>query len=438
MDMGDIDSLDPADLEKGLFTRVDEQARRFEVNLVSSSPSEALRELIVGLAEQGQKVVILVDEYDKPFLNHLGTETAQVVQRVLKSFYAVIKTTEYAQRFVLLTGVSKFSQVSVFSDLNNLTDLTMDRRVATLLGYTQAELEANFPDYIEALAKEHGTDTAGILPEIRDWYNGYRFEEDAQTVYNPVSVMKCFQNRKFKNYWFETGTPSFLVRVLKNNPIDVDEPRLPEAGLAQFDPSRLEPLALLLQTGYLTIIRTEKFGDSTDYILGYPNREVERSFNMSLATGFAESQINRVHGQTRHMVRSLNEGDLEWFFEEFRTFLSGVPYDIIDQKEQYYQTLFYAALKLMGVAVDVEVRTNRGRVDAVVKTTDRIYIFEFKLRGTAEDALQQIRDKGYAEPYRNDKREVLCIGAAFDEETRNLGQWLMEKAKFTTDKDDKY
>lgn len=426
LDMGDIDTLDPRDLEPGLRRRVGEQAARFGIALSVESASEALRELIQTLALKGQKVVILVDEYDKPLLNHLGTDRALEIQQALKSFYAVIKTTEAAQRFVLLTGVSKFSQVSVFSDLNNLTDLTMDRRAATLLGYTQEELESNFPDYIESLAKERRTDVAGILPEIREWYNGYRFEEEAETVYNPVSVMKCFQNLKFKNYWFETGTPSFLIRMLGKESLDLSNMTVEETALSAFEPDMMQPLPLLLQTGYLTLVDSSYFGDARLYTLGFPNREVERAFSTFLVSEYAKVTLPELSKELINLKKALEEGNLEWIFDILKVFFASIPYDITLRSEKYYQSILYALFRLLGVAVDVEARTNRGRVDAEVKTAERIYLFEFKLRGSAEDALRQIREKGYAEAYRNEGRDVLCIGVAFDPETRNLGQWLTE------------
>ncbi len=427
LELGSVSGESVEKLDSDLFHKVKNNASRLGVVLTRNGACPALEELIERLYEKGQRVVILVDEYDKPLLNHLGTPEVSEIQRALKSFYSIIKSTEVAQRFVLLTGVSKFSQVSVFSDLNNLTDLTMNREAATLLGYTQSELESNFKDYLTALAVAHETDWEGILQKVREWYNGYRFHPASETVYNPVSVMKCFQNLEFRNYWFETGTPSFLVKVLKENPTSVDHPRMPEYGLTQFDPMNLEPLALLFQTGYLTLQGTEAFGDENDYILGFPNREVERSFTLSMASGFTETRIPDVRNHTSFMIKALDSNDLDAFFKDLGVFLSSVPYDIMVQKEKYSQTLFYAVLKLMGIAIATEVTTNRGRVDAVVKTQKHIYIFEFKLDDTAQSALEQIQEKGYAAPYLSDGRKVICVGVSFDPKTGNIGEWIAQK-----------
>lgn len=427
LDMGDRKGAAAEELESSLLYEVRKNATRLGVSLSESDPAAALRELIDLLSAQGEKVVILVDEYDKPLLNHLGAKSAEEIQRTLKSFYAVIKTTESAQRFVLMTGVSKFSQVSVFSDLNNLTDLSMDARAATLLGYTQAELEVNFPEYIAALAEKERKDLASILFEIREWYNGYRFEENAETVYNPVSVMKCFQNRKFKNYWFETGTPSFLVRMLEKEHLDLSLMTVEETALSAFEPDLLKPLPLLLQTGYLTIVDTDWFGDARLYTLGFPNREVERAFSTFLVSEYAKVSLPELSRELIDIKAAFEAGELEMLFEHLKVFFASIPYDITLQSEKYYQSILYALFRLLGVAVEVEVRTNRGRLDAVVKTAQRIFIFEFKLQGTAREALDQIRSKGYVEPYLKDGRKLLCIGVAFDKPSRNIGEWLVEE-----------
>jgi len=221
LDLGSCASNSEDELEENLLRLVHEVAARHQCSISAKRAYQALNDLIRELEKSKGKVVILVDEYDKPLLGHLGKESVTGIQAVLKSFYSVIKTTEGKQRFVLLTGVSKFSRVSVFSDLNNLTDITMNAQYATMLGYTQEELQENFAEYMELLRKNLGISEDALLKKMRHWYNGYRFEEDACTVYNPVSAMKCFLENKFKNFWFETGTPSFLVNLLKDKRIDL-------------------------------------------------------------------------------------------------------------------------------------------------------------------------------------------------------------------------
>ena len=431
LDLGTAAAQTAAELEAHLLRKISYCAQEHGIALEQKTAAAYFEELVNALANRDGKVVILVDEYDKPLLGHLEKPTALEIQRVLKEFYAVIKTTEPQQRFVLLTGVSKFSKVSVFSDLNNLTDLTMSRKSATLLGYTQDELEDNFPEYISELSKELNISYEETLEELRVWYNGYRFHSNAQTVYNPVSIMKCFQELEFKNYWFETGTPSFLINMLRKNPIDLSNLSAPETAFSAYEPSHLESLPLLVQTGYLTIKNSENMGDFTYYHLGYPNREIEQSFNYWIAHGFSNIQSQDVAGTLRLIVTALKENRIDDMLEHLKTFFHNIPYDISIKQEKYYQTIFYTVFQLIGAVIEAEARTNIGRIDALIKTKTNIYIFEFKLNGTAEEAMAQIHEKKYAAPYRDDGRNLILIGAEFDKEARNLGKWLIESAMFS-------
>ncbi len=426
LDMGSVLSQTVDKLEAGLLRNVRICARELGINLSSDNCYNAFEDLIIELSAQ-QPVVILIDEYDKPLLGHIGRASALDVQQVLKQFYSVIKTTEPHQRFVLLTGVSKFSKVSVFSDLNNLTDLTMSARSATLLGYTQQELESNFGEYIQCLADQQGMSVAQTLDTLRDWYNGYRFEENAETVYNPVSVMKCFQELKFQNFWFETGTPSFLLELLKKNPIDLGNMEASETSFSTYEPAELRPLPLLVQTGYLTIKNVRMLGRSRQYTLGYPNFEIESSFSEWIARYFTGLQSPEFDSTLTRIYDALQQSRVEDMLENMKTFFSSVPNTITIENEKYYQTIFFTVLKVIGTMVDAEVNTNIGRIDAVVKTDSDICIFEFKLRGTAEEALAQMREKEYAAPYRDDPRTVRLIGVEFDREKRNIGRWIVEQ-----------
>ena len=428
LDLGDVEAETEISLKSSLLRFVNEEAQAQGVTLTADTPPAAFRELITQLAGRSGKVVILVDEYDKPLLGHLGQPGVRAIQAALKTFYGVIKKTEAMQRFVLITGVSKFSKVSIFSDLNNLTDLTMRHDAATLLGYTQAELEGNFPDYIAALAAELGKSREATLADLREWYNGYRFEETAETVYNPVSVMKCFQERKFKNYWFETGTPTFLVDLLKRQPVSLGNLDVPETAFSAYEPERLDPLPLLVQTGYLTMADVSIAGRSRQYRLVFPNFEIEESFSYWLARGFAGLPDEDLSGGLRSMVAALTEGRADDMLKDLRAFFANVPNTIAIGHEKYYQTIFYTVFKLIGARIEAEVSTNLGRIDAVVKTRTDIFVFEFKLHDTAEAALAQIREKRYFEPFLSDGRRITLVGVAFDAATRNLGQWLIEAA----------
>ena len=427
LDLGTATAQTAVGLEEALCYAIDRNAKTLNIKLTQKRASGRFHELIDNLANRDGKVVILVDEYDKPLLGHLEKPTAPEIQRILKEFYAVIKTTEAQQRFVLMTGVSKFSKVSIFSDLNNLTDLTMRHSTATLLGYTQSELEENFPEYIAALGNELGEDRKEVLANLRDWYNGYRFEEKSETVYNPVSLMSCFQELKFKNYWFETGTPTFLVELLKRRPLNMDDLTVPESAFAAYEPEHLEPLPLLVQTGYLTIKNVKITGRLRQYRLGFPNYEIKESFSMWLAKSFCGRPQEELNSALNRMLQALKINDIDTMLEALKTFFDKVPNTITLKHEKYYQTIFFTAFTLIGAMTEAEVSTSIGRIDAVVKTQTDIFLFEFKLHGTAEEALTQIHERRYADAYRDDGRHITLIGAAFDIKERNLDHWLIEK-----------
>jgi len=426
LDMGSAAAQTPEELSGKLIYALDRNASALGVSLQQANCADRFLELVNTLTGRDGRVVILVDEYDKPLLGHLGQPSAKPIQNVLKQFYSVIKTTEDSQRFALITGVSKFTKVSIFSDLNNLTDLTMDARTATLLGYTQTELEANFPDYIDRLAGAIGKTRPETLDELRIWYNGYRFEENALTVYNPVSVMKCFDTQKFKNYWFETGTPTFLVDLLRESPVDLGDLEAPDAAFSTYDPSDLFPLPLLVQTGYLTIKSAIREGRGTFFQLGFPNFEIEESFSFWLVHGFSRLPPDDMSSALRRLTAALRENRIADMLEILAIFFAKVPNTITIENEKYYQTIFFTVFTLIGVSIETEVSTNIGRIDAVVKTVGHITIFEFKLNGTADAAMAQIREKRYAEPYLDDGRPITLVGVEFSGQARNLGAHRIE------------
>ena len=427
LDLGTAAAQTAEDLEKHLLRKISYSAQEHDITLESTNAGACFEDLIHQLASRDGKVVILVDEYDKPLLGHLEKPTAPEIQRVLKEFYAVIKTTEAHQRFVLMTGVSKFSKVSIFSDLNNLTDLTMRKSTATLLGYTQSELEENFKEYIAVLGQELGKDRKEVMADLRDWYNGYRFDEKAETVYNPVSLMKCFQELRLKNYWFETGTPTFLVDLLKRHPLNMDDLTVQESAFSAYEPEHLEPLPLLVQTGYLTIKDVKIIGRSRQYRIGFPNFEIKESFSMWMAKSFCARPQEELNSALNRMLQALEANEVDVMLEALKTFFDKVPNTISLKHEKYYQTIFFTAFTLIGAMTEAEVSTSIGRIDAVVKTHTDIFLFEFKLHGTAEEALSQIHERRYADAYRDDGRHITLIGAAFDVNTRNLDNWLIEK-----------
>ena len=426
IDLGDKQAASAEDLKTILSLTVKEIADRQGVSLETPFPHTQFRELVMALAER-ERVVILIDEYDKPILGNIeDTEEVTKIRDVLKAFYSVIKSADRYLRFAFLTGVSKFSRVSVFSDLNNLTDLTMDARYSTLCGYTQEELEANFGEYVERLADTHGCSVPEVLDRVREWYNGYRFSKAEVAVYNPVSVGRLFDTTEFSNYWFETGTPSFLINLLKKHHYDLrglQDKTLTEIAFSSYEVDRIDVLPLLFQTGYLTITDARRRGPRTSYRLGFPNREVEEAFSTWLAAAYSEIDRGEAEGALFDVIDGLNAGDLGTCFQRLRVFFAAIPNTIQLRHEKYYQTIFFTIFTLIGEEIEAEVSTNVGRIDAVAKTDSHIYVFEFKLTGTAEEALEQIREKRYFEKYLDDGREVVLVGAAFDPTTRNIEEW---------------
>ena len=412
------------------------EAERNGVPLRGGLPvSEQFKFLISDMAAKSpeKKMVLLLDEYDKPLLGHLGTGEVTKFKSALKEFYSVVKTQEGFQRFAFMTGVSKFSKVSIFSDLNNLTDITMDARFATLFGYTREEILANFPEHIAALAEANGLTAEAAFAKMEEMYDGFKFHPNAERVFNPVSVGKCLSRQEFGSYWFETGTPSFLIDLLRREPIDESDLQVDIADLSSaYEPEQVRMLPLMVQTGYLTIKSAVTQGRSTVLTLGYPNLEVQDAMSMHLARGLGYVRDNDYSSICNQIYGGLRDGEPDEVLEGLKCFFENIPYDLQVKYEKYYQSLFVSIFLMLKARVSSEVKTARGRIDAVVETPQFVYVFEFKLRGTSEEALAQIDEKGYAAKFASDPRKVFRIGCAFDWARRNLGPWLVSARSSTT------
>lgn len=387
-----------------------------------------LRELVWRLAGDG-RVVILVDEYDKPLLDHLDDlAEARRVREVLRGFYGVIKGMDAHIRFVMLTGVSKFSKVGVFSGLNNLEDISLDTRFATLLGVTEAELLDHATGYLAQMADQEQVAFDALLAQVRNWYNGFCFAADCQSVYNPFSLWLMLSQKRFGNFWFDTGTPTFLIKLIEQRGYDVRElGNLDSSDLAfsAYELDELPIVPLLYQTGYLTIKRYDP--TSRLYRLGYPNYEVEHAFLTYLLAAFTPSDIGAAGAELWRLREALQAADFDQAFAILRAFFASIPYDIQMPQERYYQTVFYLVFRLLGLQTGVEVRSSRGRADAIVELAEGVFIFEFKLEGTPADALAQIRRQGYAEPYLGSLKPVYLIGVRFDLTQRTIAGWEMAR-----------
>lgn len=374
----------------------------------------------------GKGAVVLVDEYDKPLLQTLTNEALlDDYRKTLKSFYGVLKTADRYLRFVFLTGVTKFSQVSVFSDLNQLNDISLDYDYATLCGITHKELVHTFGPDLEKVAEAQKSTVEDVLERMTRKYDGYHFHPSREGVFNPFSTLSCLQKKEFGSYWFQTGTPTFLVELLQASEYDlrtlIDGVEAEASSFSEYRATGDNPIPLIYQSGYLTIKGYDKeFGL---YNLGFPNDEVRYGF-LNFIVPFYTSITDEEKGfYIGKFVRELRLGDADAFLTRLKTFFADFPYELNAKTERHYQVVFYLVFKLMGQFCDVEVRSAKGRADAVVKTNDYIYVFEFKLDGSVEDALRQIDEKGYLLPYKADGRELVKVGVSFSKEERNLDAW---------------
>ena len=384
--------------------------------------------------QTGKQVVILVDEYDKPLLQTMDVNETlnEQYRNELKAFYSVMKTCDQYIRFAFLTGVTKFSKISIFSDLNNLRDISMEKRYAGICGITQEELEATFQSEIQVLADEQELDYQQALAELKRWYDGYLFHPAGEGMYNPYSVLSALAKREIKSYWFSTGTPTFLVNYLKEAHYyipDLDgNVELNESGLETYRAVAENALPILFQAGYLTI--KEYISDVRLYRLGFPNDEVRYGFLENLLPAYSAVPFTQGGVWVARFVQDIRGGKVDSFMERMQSLIAGIPYDNFTEenlklREQNYQAAVYLIFKLMGQFVQTEVHCSTGRADCVVTTADSVYLFEFKLsgNGSAEDALNQIKEKHYAEKYLVDGKKIVLIGSSFDEQKRTIKDW---------------
>jgi hypothetical protein len=414
------------ELEKYVSSTLDDYAHNYGVELVKDGFALRFKELMVKLHEKtGQKVVLLVDEYDKPILNNLKKPAVlEEIKAVMSAFYAMVKAQDEHLRFVFITGVLKFAKVSVFSGMNSLEDISLDRAYATLCGITQQELEHYFTQAIDQLVIEEQLDRPTVLAQVKHWYNGYQFHPRAVSVYNPFSLLSLFKRKEFKNYWYSTATPTFLLDLLQNKQYDLASMgrlEVSESAFTSTEPEDMDVLSLFVQTGYLTI----KGYRNGRYTLDFPNYEVKSSFFESVATRYSRLEKGLGDIYIYDLVDYLNAGKLDEFFKTLKVFFANIPYELAVDREKYYQSLFYAIITMIGLSVDAEVSTNQGRIDCVLQTADTIYIIEFKLNGTKEEALKQIEDKQYAQKYLRSNKAIVLLGVEFDQKSRNIGDYLL-------------
>jgi Predicted AAA-ATPase/PD-(D/E)XK nuclease superfamily len=377
-------------------------------------------ELIKALYEKYNKnVVVLIDEYDKPIIDYLDQESihkAHENRGVLKTFYSILKDAEPYLKLVFITGVSKFSQVSIFSDLNNLYDISMKKDYNDICGISQKELDSYFDKELEIYNRE----------KIRLWYNGYRWHIDGARMYNPFSLMNFFSDGEYRNYWFSTGTPTFIVDLSKANKFyDLQNIQANSLLLSSFDIDNLEAIPVLFQTGYLTLQSYDSLFDM--YNLDYPNHEVKSAFLQYLAKSYMSTTIQEAQTMPQELIKALKNQQSDKLEKAINNAFAHIPYPLWQKEnEHFYHAIIHLLFSLLGVYIQSEVHTKDGRADAIILYEDHVYCLEFKLNKTAEAAIQQVKDKGYLDAYRNKASQFHIIGINFDSEKRKVDGLIWE------------
>lgn len=413
-------------VEREVREQLSKLAVQHGLEFASESSSGRFKDLILHLEQRfGQRVVVLVDEYDKPILDVIrDPATARLNRDFLRGFYGVIKDYDAHIKFSLLTGVSKFSKVSIFSGLNNLYDLTLDSQYAIICGYTDHDIDTVFAPELPGLDRQM----------IREWYNGYNWLGEG--VYNPFDILQLFKKREFKNYWFETGTPTFLVDVLFKR--QLPSPQLnnmisSSSMLSSFDIDEIATEALLFQTGYLTIKNQQRAGGQIFYTLGYPNLEVYQSLNEVLLGALTQNRTQQA-SQSIRLYELLLQNDFDGLKALFHSFFASIPHhwytnSKIQTYEGYYASVFYSYFASLGLDVTLEDMTNLGRIDMTLKFNGQVYIFEFKVVEMVPggNALQQIKDRHYADKYRSLNQPIHLLGVEFSKDSRNIVRFEVER-----------
>ena len=426
LDLNSRDYKDESSLEAELNRHLDKWEKQYGDEYRDRAAEERFIHVIENAYEQtGERVVILVDEYDKPLLQTINqTELQNAYRNKLKAFYSVLKTKDAMIRFAFLTGVTKFGKVSVFSDLNNLIDISMLPQFTTICGITEEELHRNFDESVALLAHANGMSVSDCYERLKEDFDGYHFDVGAPGMYNPFSLLNTLCFSVFRDYWFETGTPSFLVEQLQKTDYPLDmmtEEQLSADSLNSIDTIDENPLPLLYQSGYLTIKGYDsEFGE---YRMGFPNREVEQGFIKYLLPFYTPKTTDKKTYAMSSFVTDVRRGDADGFMRRLDGFFATGDYQVMGKMELYLQNTLYVFFRLMGFYVEVERHTTNGRMDIVIQTPDYIYILELKIDQSADIALKQIEEKGYANAFAGDARKLFKIGINFSSEKKQIDDW---------------
>ncbi len=432
LDFTKMDYKDPDRLEQSLILRLKTIACFYGASVIETpSAKDLFNHLIEQLAHINQ-VVVLIDEYDKPILEHIdNSDRARAQREWLGSFYGVLKDSGSHLRFVFLTGVTKFSQASIFSGLNHLTDISLDESYAAMLGYTYEEIQEYLADHVALISKKLKISVDEIMLKLHEYYDGYQFAENSERMFNPYSVLTCLDKQKFGFHWFDTGTPTFLTRLIKKiaySPSELDQPVLDASRLGAVDVDKIPLTALLFQTGYLTIKQFDF--ETQDYTLDFPNSEVRDAFITHLTDLFIELPPEQTKYYAKEIAQALKQNNLDDVQKLLQDLFNKMPQVTHVKYERDVHFMLYCIFKLIGIEVDSEVVTSIGRADLVVKLSQRVYVIELKLDQPAQVALEQIQDRRYYEKYLNTNCDIILVGCAVDSKTKKID--LVYQALSTT------
>ncbi len=418
--------LSPEDLEGQFRIQFGRWEEKYGSNPAERTPAERFQGIIRRAYEKtGRQVVFLVDEYDAPLLDSASNpERQNNLRNMLRSFYSVVKMSDAMLKFVFVTGISKFSQVSIFSELNSLQNISMEDRFSAICGITATELASQLKTDVQVLAEYNGQTYEQAFEKLKRLYDGYHFSPNCEDIYNPFSLLNALNNKNYNRYWFSSGTPTYLIDLLRKYDFSIESLDGINASAEQFDApteSVTNPLPVLYQSGYLTIKDYDP--EYMEYTLAYPNEEVRLGFISSLIPYYVVDPNLARNSLITGVVKDLRRNDLESCMQRITTFFASIPYDLNNKTEKHFHTLFYLLFSMTGLYVESEVKSAVGRADIVIKTETHIYVFELKLDGSAEDALKQIDSKGYLVPYTCDGRKLVKVGVNFDSSTRTVSEW---------------
>ena len=416
-------------LETAINKELNRWAKHHKVRLIETTYKLKFKELLEKVSKKHGKISLLIDEYDKPIIDFLEkheVEQAKFNRDILREFYGVLKNSDTLLEIVFITGISKFAKVSLFSHLNNLTDITLSKRYATLTGYTQEELEFYFPDYLQSCVENLKISREELLKQMKIWYDGYSWDGVTE-VYNPFGTLSFLYNQEFRNYWFSTGSPDFLVKQMRRiTYYNVENALVNDRILDKYDIDNLELIPLLFQTGYLTVKKRDRM--TGDMVLDYPNKEVRDSMYAFLIDDVSQNP-QRIH--TGMTIQDLNKAFVARDLEKVKTILNSLLADLpveacLKQTEGLFHGLIHLVFKYLGVYVNSEVHSSLGHADSVVQTLTDVYIFEFKFNKTAQEGIDQIKKLGYAGSYRASGKVITGIGVNFNSDKKGIDDWIEE------------